>query len=390
MIPDPIRDLLLQVAGAAAHQLNQPLMALLGSIDLMRLHREDPDKLVRDLARIEEAGRQIADIVRKIQTIQRYETKPYLDREVIVDLDQRMNMLFVVESDENFRRLETVATRQPRVRVARARKTGEAVDLLEKERFELILIDPASSGGVGLDLLGHLYEKGIDTPVVVTADTCEDAVASRLVAAGAYDCLPTGQMTDGAFNRVIANVQEKLRLQREVEELRRRLTRQAVTDERSGLFNHMFFMQILEREMSRARRYALDMVVALIELEKQSAAAPDPADAQDGAVLGILGRLLRRELRKSDFLCHYSPVSIAALFPQTHAVALGQRLESLRRRLGRQRFEHRGRPVRIGVHIGMCAFDPSAGQSARDYLARVEAALTVARQKGVVYALGNG
>ena len=68
---------LFQMAGATSHELNQPLMTLLGSIDLMRLNKKNPEKLARHSAMIEEAGQRISNIVKKIQTIRHYETKPY-------------------------------------------------------------------------------------------------------------------------------------------------------------------------------------------------------------------------------------------------------------------------------------------------------------------------
>jgi two-component system cell cycle response regulator len=68
---------LLQMAGATAHELNQPLMSLLGNIDLIRMARDDPSKWMRWLDSIEAAGQRMANIVRRIQTIRSDEVIPY-------------------------------------------------------------------------------------------------------------------------------------------------------------------------------------------------------------------------------------------------------------------------------------------------------------------------
>ena len=47
---------LLQMAGAMAHELNQPLMSLLGNIDLIRMTQDDPTKLTARLNNVEAAG----------------------------------------------------------------------------------------------------------------------------------------------------------------------------------------------------------------------------------------------------------------------------------------------------------------------------------------------
>jgi two-component system cell cycle response regulator len=68
---------LLQMAGATAHELNQPLMSLLGNIDLIRMAQNDPSKWMRWLDSIETAGQRMADIIRRMQTIETDEVIPY-------------------------------------------------------------------------------------------------------------------------------------------------------------------------------------------------------------------------------------------------------------------------------------------------------------------------
>ena len=78
---------LLQMAGATAHELNQPLMTLLGYIDLMKIYKDDSEKLIQYTDKIKEAGLNISDIVKKIQNIRNYKTKPYLGKTSIINID---------------------------------------------------------------------------------------------------------------------------------------------------------------------------------------------------------------------------------------------------------------------------------------------------------------
>jgi signal transduction histidine kinase len=77
-----------ELAGAAAHELNQPLTAVLGYAELL-LKRAPPDDSRRAAleAIARESGR-LAEIVRKIGKITRYETKAYVGDTRIVDLDR--------------------------------------------------------------------------------------------------------------------------------------------------------------------------------------------------------------------------------------------------------------------------------------------------------------
>lgn len=80
---------LLQIAGATAHELGQPLTVLLGNIELMGLYKDNPEKLACGMAKVREAGNRISSIIRKIQSIRQVETKPYLKDISIIDLDQQ-------------------------------------------------------------------------------------------------------------------------------------------------------------------------------------------------------------------------------------------------------------------------------------------------------------
>jgi PAS domain S-box-containing protein len=77
-----------QLAGAAAHELNQPLTSIMGYAELIA-RRSDPDAPHRRALEVisAEAGR-MADIVKKIGRITRYEIKEYVGSASIMDLDR--------------------------------------------------------------------------------------------------------------------------------------------------------------------------------------------------------------------------------------------------------------------------------------------------------------
>jgi len=88
LIEEERLKVLLEMAGATAHELNQPLMALLANTELIGMNKYNPEEMAQNMTKIEEAGQRIADIVKNIQTMRHYETKPYLDTSII-NIDQR-------------------------------------------------------------------------------------------------------------------------------------------------------------------------------------------------------------------------------------------------------------------------------------------------------------
>ncbi len=77
-----------ELAGAAAHELNQPLTSLLGYAELLRKIVSEDEDASRPVDRVYAEAQRIADIVRKIGRITEYKTKEYVGGTRIVDLDE--------------------------------------------------------------------------------------------------------------------------------------------------------------------------------------------------------------------------------------------------------------------------------------------------------------
>jgi PAS domain S-box-containing protein len=80
--------LIAELAGTAAHELNQPLTSVMGYAELLKrkLDREGAEHRAAEI--IVRESERMADIVRKIGKITKYETKSYVGEQKILDLDK--------------------------------------------------------------------------------------------------------------------------------------------------------------------------------------------------------------------------------------------------------------------------------------------------------------
>jgi PAS domain S-box-containing protein len=76
-----------ELAGAAAHELNQPLTSIFGSAELMARKIKEDSPVAGSVKTILAEAERMAEMVRKLGQITRYETKPYVGVTKIVDLD---------------------------------------------------------------------------------------------------------------------------------------------------------------------------------------------------------------------------------------------------------------------------------------------------------------
>ncbi len=81
---------LLQLAGATAHEINQPLMVILGHLELMAMDRDLPAAMDWHMAMIGKSARRIADIVKKIRHLQHDKVLQLNARDSIIDLNRQL------------------------------------------------------------------------------------------------------------------------------------------------------------------------------------------------------------------------------------------------------------------------------------------------------------
>jgi len=82
------QSMIAELSGAAAHELNQPLTAIHGHAELIKRRAGDDPAMTRSAEVIlREAGR-MADIVRRLGQVSRFETKPYVGTAKILDLER--------------------------------------------------------------------------------------------------------------------------------------------------------------------------------------------------------------------------------------------------------------------------------------------------------------
>lgn len=78
----------LQMAGAVCHEINQPMTAMYGYLDLMGGYLSKDHPLIEKIKKIEEQMSRIEKITRQLMNITKYKTKPYPGGEIIIDIDQ--------------------------------------------------------------------------------------------------------------------------------------------------------------------------------------------------------------------------------------------------------------------------------------------------------------
>jgi len=91
----------------AVHELNQPLTALMGSIYLMGLEKDNREKISRHMERIEESGKRLSGIVKKFHALRLEKSNVFLGNASLLNPEQRLKSRIEI-ADNSFKNLNNL------------------------------------------------------------------------------------------------------------------------------------------------------------------------------------------------------------------------------------------------------------------------------------------
>jgi diguanylate cyclase (GGDEF)-like protein len=164
-------------------------------------------------------------------------------------------------------------------------------------------------------------------------------------------------------------------------ELHHQLSRQAVTDELTGLANHGRFQELLEAEAEQVRRYRHPLGLIMLDLDDFKKINDTYGHPQGDLVLKAVGAVLRENSRDADWPARYGGEELALILPHTDlegAYAIAERIRVAIERLAVDRSDG-GEPLRLTASLGVAA--SNAGDKDA-LLADADAALYAAKRAG--------
>ena len=382
MVEEERLKVLLQMAGATAQELNQPLTAILGNIELMRIKEAIPERLADYISSIEASGKRMAEIVSRVQDVHHHDAKPDIAARSIINFDQEIYVLSVEESDEEFNTIVACLKGVGNIKVTRARDIEEALQLAERGLFDLILADYVLSDGSGLELMETLYKNKIETPVIVITAQGSEMAASQVIQAGGYDYMPLDMVNEKSLSRSISNVLEKARLKREIRVTQKKITEMAIRDELTGLFNRRYFLETLEREVARARRYDIGLLLCMIDLDHFKKVNDTYGHPAGDMVLSEVSKMLQECFRGTDIPCRYGGEEFAVILCNADLEGALIAAERFRELLAGHLFDYNGKKFQITVSIGIATYSSVSDQSSIELITAADQALYQAKTDG--------
>jgi PAS domain S-box-containing protein len=111
-----------------------------------------------------------------------------------MDCAKPLNLLVVEDDTDDFFLVDELLRSQLQARTQLACSVDEAILRISQSKFDVILLDYALGAKTGLDLLEHVRESGVATPVIFLTGHGDEEIVVRALQAGAVDYLSKARL----------------------------------------------------------------------------------------------------------------------------------------------------------------------------------------------------
>ncbi len=152
----------------------------------------------------------------------------------------------------------------------------------------------------------------------------------------------------------------------------------SITDGLTGLYNHRYFQEQIQVELSRAQRYDLNFSLIIIDVDNFKQINDTYGHLAGDELLVKLSIHLKKVIRESDTVARYGGDEFVMLLPETPkegAVIVGERI---RKSLVEEKI---GGNIPVYVSVGVAAY-PDDGVYSQDIIKKADVALYKAKEDG--------
>ncbi len=193
------------------------------------------------------------------------------------------------------------------------------------------------------------------------------------------------EVCQGIFRDMTERKAAELKLSKVNEELNasnKKLKQMAVKDPHTGLFNHKYLTDILEREFVRAKKYNHPLSLILVDIDYFKAINDTYGHHTGDQVLKQLAHVIKRLSKKEQSVIRYAGEEFLILAPDTNKEDAINQAQKLLDEINIFKFGDRKRPLRLRVSMAVCSYPEDKVLQGMELLEKADLLISKAKEWG--------
>ena len=178
-----------ETLGAIAHEINNPLTAIIGNAELLIYDLSNDNPIYEQIKAIKHSAGRIAEITEKMREVRGIEIKKYTKDSKIIDIQKSSKFekpeektVLIVDDEESITSLYSIVLKRNGYKVDTTNSGIKALDMIKEKNYSIIILDvsmPDMDGHETLQNLNKYYsDKKVQIPatIMITGYDVEDVL----------------------------------------------------------------------------------------------------------------------------------------------------------------------------------------------------------------------
>jgi two-component system cell cycle response regulator len=225
---------------------------------------------------------------------------------------------------------------------------SNALDILEREPFDVILLDLALPDSIGVGTFSQICVRVPEVPIIVTTALENKDHAVEVLREGAQDYLVKGEIDLKVLRRSLLYAIERHRTRVLLQQL-------SFNDELTGLLNRRGFLSMAQQQMKIAQREDWDLVLLFADLDSLKNINDNFGHTEGDRALKAVAGVLKKTFRTSDIIARLGGDEFIVLAINAPAAGIQTMTDRLQSNLDRQNSQNRY--YQLSLSMGIAQFD---------------------------------